>query len=29
MKIRYIEVGNIRGRVGREMSTEMQLSKLN
>ena len=29
MKIRNIEVGNIRGWAGREMSTRMQLSKLN
>ena len=29
MKIRNIEVGNIRGLDGREMSTRMQLSKLN
>ena len=29
MKIRNIEVGNIRGLDGREMSTGMQLSKFN
>ena len=29
MKIRDIEVGIIRGRVGREISTGMQLSILN